>query len=726
MKNIKILFVAMALHGPIFPCIADPGFLEEIVVVGNKTEQPLWRVAGRVKIFDREVLDRLQLQDLGAISRYSPSLATDVSENGGRFGSTGLSIRGLGGNRVGLEIDGVPLPQQYHIGSFADSGRLTLDPAIIKRIEILRGPASALYGSDSIGGVVVISTVDGKDLVPIGEQHYFGGSNGYFSGNKSVLGSTTYAWAEQDDSLVLSINHRTGQEADNKSHNVDSDRIDFSQWQLFGKWAREFQNGSHLRASMDYFTRDTDSDLRARLGYGRQFGTTTQLLGDDEQARYRITAEYTLPAFDWLDYGGLVAYYQKNRTEQFTEQYRGLGRGGSSGPGVQERDFFFTEHSLGGEFKLRRDFSTGGLWHALVAGVEWDRRKLTEKRDALETNFTTGAMTKTLLGETFPLRDIPLSTTEQVGLFIQDNIRLGNVTIIPALRWDYFDIDSQADSLFPNSSELTDLSGDDLTLRVGATWQATDSWSVYGHYAEGFRAPPAEEVNLYLNLFGVNAMALPNPDLRPERSRNLEAGFRLDWRGTALEATAYHSRYDDFIESRARVGTTSEGILLFQSRNLEEATVYGVELEFKQALSKVHEALQNWRVDAGLHWAHGDNDITDTPLNSVNPFKAVAGLRWGSDTSPLASELRITHYGRQARVDFSGGQFFVPDSATVADLILQWGDPDRLQWYLGIYNLTDRRYWRYADVRRLDVGDPQIEITSQPGINVALTLHVNY
>ena len=694
--------------------------LEEIVVVGSKTERPMWSVAGQVETFDRAELDKQQLQDFSAISRYVPALETDFSSS--RFGATGLSIRGIGGNRVAFEFDGVPLPQQIDVGSFADSSRLSLDPAIIKRVEVLRGPASALYGSDAIAGVVVMSSVDGKDLVEEGKAHYFGGNGGYFSANNSTLGGLTYAWSGEQDSIVLAINRRGGSEQDNKARNVESDRIDFKQWQLFGKWTHEFSYGGSFRTSIDYFKRNVDSDIRAQLGFER-FATTTKLEGEDEQTRERITLEYTLPAFDWLDHASMTFYWQENQTEQFTDQSR-TSRGV---PVFLERDFFFRERDWGGEFKLRHDFSTGGLTHVLVTGVEWDRQQLLEKRDAVQTNLVSGVSTKTVLGETFPLRDLPRSTTDKIGIYIQDEILLGDFTFIPALRWDHFNLNAETDAIFPDSTRLTDLKNDDLTFRFGTTWRISDELSLYGHYAEGFRAPPAEDVNLFLDIVLFNYHAIPNPDLKPERSRNLEVGFRFQWRGTSVTAGAYHSNYDNFIESRALIGVDANtGGLLFQSRNLEDATIYGVEVDLGQAMGEIHAALQEWHFHAGMHWAHGDNNVTDTALNTVSPLKAVFGLRWQSARLPLTAELSVTHYGRQSRVDFSDGEFFVPDAATVADLVVNWEQSKHMQWYLGLYNLGDTRYWRYADVRRLKPADPRVETTSQAGFNAALTLHLSY
>ncbi|MBT8447924.1 MAG: TonB-dependent receptor, partial [Gammaproteobacteria bacterium] len=517
-------------------------------------------------------------------------------------------------------------------------------------------------------------------------------------------------------------NHRSGGAPGNQARGVESDRLDYDQWQLFGKWTHNFAGGASARLSLDYFDRASDSDLRSVLGYER-FASTTALSGNDEQVRHRVSVELRAPELDWLQFASLMVYRQDNRTGQRTGQYR-RSRGV---PVFLQRDFDLRETSWGGEAKLRHGFTFGTVEHTVVAGLEWDARELTEQRDALQTSLVDGSSTNTVLGETFPLRDLPRSRSDRLGVYLQDEIELGRLTLIPAVRWDRFTLDAATDGISSVPGRVTDLDSDDVSLRIGLTWRASDALSLYGHYAEGFRAPPAEDVNLLLDIPLFNIRAIPNPDLAPERLRNLEAGFRFARGGSALSFGAYYSKYDDFIESRTRIGTDPvTGALLFQSRNLAEATIAGLEAEASQHLGAWHPLLGSWLVTGGVHWAGGENDVTGAPLNEVSPLKAVLALQWQPEAGSLAAELRATHLGGKGGVDESGGAFFVAPSATVIDLTLRWQPTTRSQVHLGVYNLTDRRYWRYPDTRQLAPDDPRIEVLSRPGTNVALTIDIGF
>ena len=362
-----------------------------------------------------------------------------------------------------------------------------------------------------------------------------------------------------------------------------------------------------------------------------------------------------------------------------------------------------------------------------MAGAEWDRQEIEERRDGTQTTLATGAVSKTLLGETFPLRDLPRSTTDEVGLYAQNEIAYGMVTLIPGVRWDFYRLDAQTDAVFADAERLTDLQHDRLSLRLGATVQPWTPLTLYANYAQGFRAPPAEDVNLFLDLPQFGVVSLPNPDLEPERSDTIEAGLRWHEAGVAVEASGYYATYDDFIQSRSRLGTDPEsGLTVFQSRNLESATIYGAEAFARLALYRLSDRLAPWTIDAGLHWAEGENDRTDEPLNDVAPLKLIANLRWQSTHWPIESGLRVTHLARKSDVDRTAGDVFVAPDATLLDLTTRWQPNERFDLVLGVYNLTNERYWRYADVRHFEPGDPRIEVASQPGIHADLTVNVRF
>src|SRR5690606_39026694 len=131
-------------------------------------------------ITDEEIADQLAT-DIKDLVRFEPgvSVRRAPARFGAALGTTGrarnedFTIRGIGGNRVLIQVDGIRSPQGFSFGA-QDAGRGGYtDIGLVKRVEILRGPASALYGSDGLSGVVSFTTSDPADL--IGQDGNVGG-----------------------------------------------------------------------------------------------------------------------------------------------------------------------------------------------------------------------------------------------------------------------------------------------------------------------------------------------------------------------------------------------------------------------------------------------------------------------------------------------------------------------------------------------------------------------
>lgn len=144
-----------------------------VVVVSSRVPEPLSQVVASVAQVEREELDRHLVRDPEGLVRYMPGV--EVVSEGNRFGTRGFSIRGLEGNRVRIVVDGVPLADAYSIGQFASAGRDLVDLEAVERVEIQRGPASTLYGSDALAGVVAFRTLDPEALLLRGDgDRYLG------------------------------------------------------------------------------------------------------------------------------------------------------------------------------------------------------------------------------------------------------------------------------------------------------------------------------------------------------------------------------------------------------------------------------------------------------------------------------------------------------------------------------------------------------------------------
>jgi hemoglobin/transferrin/lactoferrin receptor protein len=703
--------------------------LEPLVVVASRLPQPQSGVAAQVTVIGSDAIRRSLTEDFDGLLKYEPGL--ELQTAGTRFSASSVNIRGIGGNRVDIRVDGVPLRNQFIIGAYSNGGRLLVEPDRVKQVEVLHGPASVMHGSNALGGVVAIQTLDPADLLAgTANQASLSLRGGYQGMNRSWVGSGMAAWGNDTHGLLAAVTLRDGHELDNRAPaDLPNDPQDWDSQDLMIRYTWEGDSRSRLRLSADQTQRDVTTQIRSLLGYGRRFRSTTDLRGDDHDESRRLSAEYEYTGKAGL-FAVLRAYGGRHETDQQTLEERAL----ASQPVEIERRFRYSQDQSGLEGYAFRDLERGATRHRLGAGAEWSTSRIRELRDGLQTSLTDGSVSNVLLGETMPVRDFPVSDTDTVGLWLQDEVSLadGRWTLTPAVRWDRYDLKPRPDDIWREDNPDTPVvtaSEQRVTPRLAALWRVADQWSVYGQYSEGFRAPPFEDANIGFDIPLFGFRAIPNPDLRSETSQGLEMGVRGRTERHRFSLAIFRTDYDDFIESRALIGRDPEtGDLLFQSRNLDRARISGADLRYELDLSTFGPGGQDWRLQIAAFWTEGENRGTGAPLNSIAPPQAVVGLNW---TSPdgnwdVTGTAVFTAAKDEDDIDRSGGERFATPSWTTFDLSAGWRPAGGLEIRAGLFNLANERYWRWLDVANLEADDPMIALLSRPGRSISATARISF
>jgi len=700
-----------------------PAELDPVVVVASKAPRPVSGVAGQVSIVDAAQIGRHLLEGLDDLFRYEPGLSVETS--GTRFGVSGVNIRGIGGNRVAIEVDGVPLRDRFATGSYSNGGQALVETGLVKRLEVLHGPASSLYGSDAIGGVMAFTTWDPDDLLARGEgERWLGARAGYRGTDDSGYAAATGAWAAGSHGLLLSAVRREGHEADDNRDLAYRDPADWESRDHFFRYTWDTPAAHRLRLTAEKFESERFTVVNSLLGYSR-FRSTTAMSGDDRDQSRRLLLDWEFSGGGWEN-GIARVFRSETETRQLTLEERAAART----PARYERLFTYDTRLDGAELNLFRSFGAGPALHRLGLGLEFLRTRTEELRDGFQQSLEDGTVTRTIIGETMPVRDFPNSTVDEWGVFIQDEISLDSGwELIPALRWDRFDLDPRPDALYLEDFPGTEIVGvreEQVSPRLGAVRKLDGGWSVYAQYVRGFRAPPHEDVNIGLEIPVFRFRAVPNPGLQSETSQGVEIGLRRIAPGARFSLALFDTDYDDFIESRALIGTDAEGWLLFQSRNIGRANIRGLDLRYARDLEAWGEALSGWRLDSALYWSEGENLDNGQPLNSVSPPQAVLGLSWAAPGGRWDAHLTGTFTRRQDAVDHSGGERFETPGHAVFDLAAGFRPRERLELRLGVRNLGDRRYWRWSDVARLDAADPMLQLLSRPGRSVHFSARAHW
>ena len=697
--------------------IAENAPIEQIIVVAHKDGRSIRDIAATVTVISRAELNNELATSIGDVFRYVPGV--DYEAAGTRFGTEGINIRGIGGNRVAILVDGVPLSDQFDTGSFSNATRDFIDAGLIQNIEVLHGPASALYGSSAIGGVVAVSTPDPADIIRSGK----GGGDvlaTWRGADSSSHGQAMVAVGDASLGVLAGFSWRDGEELESAAGELGVDTRDYKRQTALLKLVADDRWGRTWRASLVHQNANTTSDLNSMLGAGR-YRSTTALEGDDfyEMDVVNLAYEFGSPE-GFIDSGVVRAFYEVAEIEQFTLDERAAAR-----TPVSIDRFFSYDQEIGGiELNLWKNISGEYLSHRLGFGLEYRDRKTEEYRDGLSTDLASGAESNVLLGEVFPLRDFPISRTKESAVFIEDTISFGDWKVIAALRGDQFDLSPQIDAMYLEdypSYELVSLRESELSPKLGVIYTVMPSVDIYFQYSHGFRAPPYSDANISLELPFFGYRAVPNPDLKSESSDGFDIGLR--WQGVQSSAriSVFRTRYDDFIESKINIGIDPDtGFTLFQSQNIKETEIQGIEAGWNTRFG----SNETFGFDGSAYYARGDNKDSGLPLNSVGPAQGVLGLSWHSNDDSRQVRLKGIFTDAYDRRDESGGEVFKPAGHAIFDLFLTQRLGNRAIVRAGLHNLTDRTYWNWSDVRGVQPDDPILPYLGQAGRSASLSLNV--
>lgn len=689
--------------------------LDPVTVVATRQPRSLSEVAGTISILDRDRIERDVALDLQDLIRYEPGV--EVDGGGTRFGFGGFRIRGIGGNRTAVVVDNVPAADRFSVGNFADSGRGLLELGLVGRVEILRGPASTLYGSKALGGVVAISLLDAPDLLFGTDQatrvELAGGSD-----NDRLRLTAAQARRNGEWSGLLAASAQSASEIDvaDRPSITERDRLDRDQRAFLLRFSRDTAAG-RLRLTLDGLREDRDSDLRALLGTGR-FATTTALFGDDRREQWRVLLDQELGPIGPVDLGQWRVWHQVTDSRQDSAESRPLART----PVDLFRRFDFRQESTGLGADFESELRLAGFRHRIGYGFEAVQGDLEQQRFGTQTNLVTGELSTTVLGERFPLRDFPRSEVREAGIYLFDEIRLwqGGPTLSPGARFEYYELDSKPDPLFTAAfpdAEIVDLDTTAWAPRVGLVWPVLDELDWFFQFARGFRSPPFEDVNIGLDIPQFGIRAIPNPDLKPERGHTLETGIRYRTRNTLLDLALFRNRFKDFIDTRALVGFDPVGqVLLFQSINRDRVEIEGVELRAR------HNLGYGFDLELAAEWTRGEDRSSNRSLAGISPPQAIAAIRYAPTPDWEIRFITTATRSQRDLRDDQGNPLFSAPGATVFDLTGQWTISPALKLNLGIFNLTDKRYWQHANVINRPPNDPTLALLAEPGTHVRATL----
>ena len=329
--------------------------LDEVTVSATKIATPLLEVPATVSVITYQESERRLDGDIKDLVRYEPNVS--VRNNAARFGLADFNVRGIEGNRVLIELDNVRIADTFAIGSFSNASRDGIDLDLLKRVEIVRGSASSLYGSDAIGGVVALTTKDPSDLLRDGRRVYFGARGTYGESHESFGGSASLAATfGRFSGLAVYTHQETGDYLNQGIHAaLNGTRTSPNPQQGYGdggllKGVFDISDTQLVRVTLEGSRHDQFSDVITSRTATPALDTT-RLTGDDEDQRRRLSLEHDFRelGWRWLDGGVWRLYDQRSETRQYTTEDRTVRTGAITTLRVRDRVFEFDQDLSGGE-----------------------------------------------------------------------------------------------------------------------------------------------------------------------------------------------------------------------------------------------------------------------------------------------------------------------------------------------------------------------------------------
>ncbi|MEW6162212.1 MAG: TonB-dependent receptor [Nitrospirota bacterium] len=513
LNHFAFYFLILILFSP--SVLAEEIKIEEIVVTATRIEEPKKDVPASVQIITQEDIknstaknagDLISEVSIGHIHKYPGALTSSIGLRGFR-----TDLFNDLKSRVLVLING-------HRAGTVNLAKIPVED--VERIEIVKGPASVLYGSSAMGGVINIITKEGKE------------------GIRGSIGGEIGSWEYR----------KTQAELNGKKGPFD------------------FYLKASRSASDDYSAKDcgkientgyNDETVSARLGY-RFFDKHHISLGFQHWKGWKIGSPGPRYSPDPDDYSdkGRDSFDIGYKTETFEAKYylikdkdewhEGPTAGQWDTPGSIDSKKTDTQGA-----SLQKAFSIGD--HRIIIGGHWDRIEV-------DSSSSIGA----------PYN--PNSRYDSYGAFTEGRLSLFNKRLLlsAGVRYDYFENEiletPGITSLKPRKEDI-----DHVTVRGGLVYKLTDNLNLKGNVGTAFRAPAPDELATdYVSSWGTHYMG--NPDLKPEKSISYDIGINYTKGLFMSELTFFHTEFKDKILSYY------DGALAAMTfKNVDGATLQGVE-----------------------------------------------------------------------------------------------------------------------------------------------------
>ncbi len=753
--------------GAICVAVALNSYAEEETTLGTVHVEGTQVKANQIKKTRKAIQEELIANNHDLV-RYTTDVG--ISDNGRR--AKGFSMRGVEGNRVGISVDGVNLPDSEENSLYArygnfNSSRLAIDPELVQGIDIMRGSDSFNSGSGSLGGSVNYRTLGADDIVFPENNWGVLLKNSYASKNHEWTHTAGVGYKDEKFDMALLYSYRDGHEM--KSNGT-------------GEAIRGRERGVP-----DPATHKNRSYL-AKFGYFITPSHKVSLSFNAQRDNNWVDEEsYSLTQSSWREVRDFGKRYNSNLAyEYFPENNRLLSYikadidlqkteiGSENTKGNQQYDFSvpYWPKPLKPERKadeiqttnMKNKFKRASLRvDSVPLDILWGTHQFTVRTSVSQKDFENENNKTFYTGErTEESIQHPVRTRSFMAQ-LQDNVIWNEIFSSQlGVRYDWDQLVPQdlkatcrACSAKPASNTFQSVSGS-----LGLDAQVNETWKVGYNISTGYRVPTASE--MYFSFEHPQGNWFPNPKLKAEQALNNSIHIQAEHSVGTYNLNVYHSRYKNFLTEQeslfekinsyyfedSRSGEPFYTTIAQQAVNIDRATVSGVELTTKTNLDQVISFIpEGWKFLANLGYSKGRLKGTEASMLSIQPIKVILGFGYEDPEDRWGLNARMTYLGaKKAKdaqvIDYSSRRYkeiktypYLNGSATLFDVYGFYKINKHVILRAGIYNILNRKYHTWDVLRGInqfsttDAVDPQrkgLERFYAPGRNFAGAVEIRF
>jgi hemoglobin/transferrin/lactoferrin receptor protein len=507
---------------------------------------------------------------------------------------------------------------------------------------------------------------------------------GYSSVDNSSNTTFAYAGKTQDVQGMVLGNIQSGHQLENQGSNYSTginrtapNPADYRNWYVLSKAFLRIDSVNKL--GITYESQNVIQNVNNLSDLSRAVATST---ASDTTSRDRISGAYHYRDFanEVIQAAKVMLYLQDASVTQKSYQ-ESAAAGGRSYP-WRSRTNTYSQNTKGINASLESNTTTL-INQRLSYGLDWSSADISSQINAA--------------GNGASITPAPPSKYDLGGAFFQSEMAFGELTLIPAIRFDAY-------SIKPQTGISTANSGSAVSPALGAIWNWAPVFRPFINWGQAFGAPtPDQALSSHANSGpGQNYRLVANPNLKPQTGNGIELGSRGRAGAWRYQASAYANNYDNFIAQVTTQGSTLSPLdpAILQYQNLTKVSIRGWDIRTDWAFA------ERWQANAAMAYSYGQQtqDGVTAPLNTIQPLRAVLGMRydaieWGAFANLVWNQGKaVSNVNFNSNTGGTANQFLTPAS-TILNLTGYWKPAKQITVNFNLNNVFNSTYWNWAGVQ---------------------------